>query len=340
MARGAILNAKNGLSSIIKLGQAVRITGSDSQKNIIIGLASNSSESSLPAVGLAVQDIAPGQVGTIKTVGLITKINTSQANPGTKVSTGSNGQVIYGDVPTNDISQFLGVVVESGVEGSIYLFPTQLNDRVSHDRLSGIEADDHHDENHNYRHRRNGPDELSHSILAGLKEDSHTQYLLADGTRDIDGDFTINGALNTPLQSRVSVTMTGTGTASASAYNVFDSDNWSAFSSTNNIASVRSSYTSSTGRFTTDIAGTYMVTATLFMNASFTTNVTLTLRKSGSTIYTVVPIVNSSVDPTERTISLLTDLTTNHYLEVFVDSATANTIAMVAGTTFSMYKIG
>ena len=36
-----------------------------------------------------------------------------------------------------------------------------------------------------------------HGNLSGLSDDDHTQYLLADGTRDLDGDLTVTGTMDT-----------------------------------------------------------------------------------------------------------------------------------------------
>ncbi len=56
------------------------------------------------------------------------------------------------------------------------------NDVVNVGLVDGVDVSAHA-----ARHQSGGPDELSHSLLADLAADDHTQYTLADGTRSFSG---------------------------------------------------------------------------------------------------------------------------------------------------------
>ena len=51
---------------------------------------------------------------------------------------------------------------------------------------------------HNNRHANGGADELSHNSLAGLLNDNHHQYFLANGDRALTGSFNATGVLTPP----------------------------------------------------------------------------------------------------------------------------------------------
>jgi hypothetical protein len=99
----------------------------------------------------------------------------------------------------------------------------------------------------------------------------------------------------------VSETMTGTFTASAAKVDVFASGSWSVYSATSNVTANNLTYVQ---------------------------------------VWSAVPLIHSSVDPVERTISLILTLAATDYVNVFVDSTTASTITVVPGTTMNMNRIG
>ena len=81
----------------------------------------------------------------------------------------SGGDAVEHVISADDIS-FLWTHVHSGSGGDD-------SAQIPHSALTSVGSDDHHAQDHEARHRSGGADELSHTNLAGLAGDDHTQYL-------------------------------------------------------------------------------------------------------------------------------------------------------------------
>jgi len=74
---GAVrFSAKNTSGNIIEKGQAVYVTGVSGDTKPTISLAQANSSSTMPAFGLAMEDISNNQDGEIITFGNLTGVNT------------------------------------------------------------------------------------------------------------------------------------------------------------------------------------------------------------------------------------------------------------------------
>jgi hypothetical protein len=101
------------------------------------------------------------------------------------------------------------------------------------------------------------------------------------------------------------------------------------------------SYNVSNGRFTVSTGGIYKIDAILYLAHGSTTqplNI-FELRKNGSTIWEASPMAHSSVDPVERTISIIESMNDNQYLDVYLDSNSTVTLQIMSGSTFNIMKI-
>ena len=87
---------KNSTGSTINAGTPVYVSGANGN-NMLITPASNSGEStSSKTFGLLAQTLANNAIGFVITEGLLSGLNTNNANAGDPVWLGSNGELIYG----------------------------------------------------------------------------------------------------------------------------------------------------------------------------------------------------------------------------------------------------
>lgn len=148
-----------------------------------------------------------------------------------------------------------------------------------------------------------------------------------------------NGQVDLPYQPRISLTVNDTATLSLAEYDVFDEDNYGGSVTTvSNCTAQLINYTSTDGRFTVLADGTYQVIVNLYLQGAANGQVTADLNVDGSTVWTSTYSVHSSVDPTERSIVLMLDLSANQYVNVTVDGV--QQISVMPGTTMNMLKVG
>jgi hypothetical protein len=192
------------------------------------------------------------------------------------------------------------------------------------------------------------PVERTFAILKTLSEDDYVEAFIdstdAD-TMQIMAGTTMNmarlGAPGTESKAWASETVTATSTASDAKYDIFDEDNYGAFTSTSNVTAKNVTYTSTDGRFTANTDGTYELDVTVYISISASAVINMSAEVNGSQVWTAGPFVNNNVDPVERTITLLQDLTAGDYVNFYVDSATATrTVQIHPGTTANIQKIG
>ena len=127
MARSTITKLKNNTSEILEAGRAVYISGfDDTDATSTIEYASNSDESKMPAIGITASNISSGQIGSVKTNGVVAGIDTTGLQPSDEVFIGENGNIIFED-PANSnsslITQQIGIVTRVGdiLSGQIFV---------------------------------------------------------------------------------------------------------------------------------------------------------------------------------------------------------------------------
>lgn len=103
-----------------------------------------------------------------------------------------------------------------------------------------------------------------------------------------------------------------------------------------NTSPVNFTYTSASGRFTAQESGSYFINAAIYLESTTTATGTMYLTVNGTERWRAEPVVHSSVDPVERTISLILDLNPNDYVNVLGDSA--GTLWVHKGSTMNITK--
>ena len=151
MARSVVLRVFNNTGSTILGGTAVYQTGFDSELSLTyVAPADNTSENTMPAIGVAREDIASGEQGIVKKTGYVGNIDTSNYDPNTPVFVGTNGELVFSDPAasrTDVLSQQLGTVTRSDLnEGIIDLFPLEVRPKLRHEELTDVEVNQHHDQ--------------------------------------------------------------------------------------------------------------------------------------------------------------------------------------------------
>ena len=141
---------------------------------------------------------------------------------------------------------------------------------------------------------------------------------------DITGDY-------------ISVTTNANSTASAAAYDVFESGNYPAYSSTTN-ASNGVVYTPADGRFTVATDGVYNINVDYFLESSANALLDIIIRVNGGDVYNEDVFIHSVVDPVERSVNLIQNLTAGDYVEFLVDGSTGN-ITANGGTTATIVPV-
>jgi hypothetical protein len=168
----------------------------------------------------------------------------------------------------------------------------------------------------------------------------------------IGGDLVVSGTIYEQTPATLSFYVSAASTASAAKFNIFDFDNYSGepFPKVDMISAKNVGWDEEAGEFQLYQARPHMVTMTLILadsDGSGSPDVTISVDADTTEIYTTSVIVHSSVDPTERTVSFLIagptvaqmNAGTPKVLEFWVDSASADTVAVQPGTTLSIYAI-
>ncbi len=140
-----------------------------------------------------------------------------------------------------------------------------------------------------------------------------------------------------PAGDYISVTTTANSNASTALYDVFQSGSYAAYSSTTN-ASNGIVYTPADGRFTIATDGVYKVDANYMLETSANALTNLLVQVNGASVYNHDTFVHTAVDPVERSVSVILDLTAGDYVEFFVDGSTGN-ITTHGGTSATIVPV-
>lgn len=197
MAKSTTLQVKNNTGTAIPANTLVYISGLD-QTDLIttVAVASNDSESKMPAVGITREEILNGEISLIRISGLVGGFDTSRAGPNSTVFVGRNGALNFTDPSLTNgsaIIQKIGSVINSDVSpnGQIVLFPLEIQSKHAETHRP-IGSDPFV---HARQHETGGGDEITHGKLKSLNSDDHKLYSLADGTRPFTG--TVGGVTPT-----------------------------------------------------------------------------------------------------------------------------------------------
>jgi len=164
-----------------------------------------------------------------------------------------------------------------------------------------------------------------------------------DGTDDliVADDVEIDGSLyvDTPI-GYCSITVTATGNAGTSR-DIFDEDNYTTFTSTNNVAASEITYTSTDGRFTVTNAGVYLIYAEVLMIASASDEYQFDIQVNGASTYSGHDIfTHTAVDVKSSSMMLIKSLSANDYINVIYKSQDGvDTVTPQDGSTMTMYKL-
>ena len=132
-------------------------------------------------------------------------------------------------------------------------------------------------------------------------------------------------------------TVTAQSTGASGKYDVFDEDNYGAFTSVTNVPEKGIAYTSTDGAFTFAEDGTYRITWNLFGSIIAPLTVIMSIEIATVEVWTATPGVSSVVDM-ERSDTITVDALAGQALHAFVNSGTTFTVE--PGTTMSVEKIG
>lgn len=170
MPKTTTLRAKNNTASTITTGKVVYATGYDEDaRNTLIALADYTDASKLPAIGVVCEDATAGQVDVIiRTSGACAGFDTVGIAINTEVYVGENGDILFSE-PTSGFVQQIGTVLTQAEYpyGQIQVLPHDIQETRTHARLTDVTANQHHPEDHAYRHRKGGSDPLT-TFIEGI----------------------------------------------------------------------------------------------------------------------------------------------------------------------------
>jgi hypothetical protein len=152
ISRDNELVVRNNTGVTIAKGKAVYINGATGTWPTV-ALADNTAESTLPAIGLVVSDIANASFGQVLVIGLIDGIDTSAFTDGDTVYVGTaGGLTATPPTPASATVQIMGYVIRSNPSnGEIKVLPSPAFKESF----------------------------IDHGAIVGLSDDDHAQYLLA-----------------------------------------------------------------------------------------------------------------------------------------------------------------
>lgn len=223
-----LIPVHNDTGSTINRTRAVYVSGSNGGGVATVALARADSASTMPAIGLADQDIAPGADGFVLASGMFEDVNTSSFSSGDALyvsPTTAGGFTRTRPTDPAHLVQKVALITHANTDGAgIVMGAGRAND-VNNEitALTGVALGD---EDLGTFTGTTIPDSQTikgalqsletavesstsssdHGALTGLGDDDHTQYLLADGTRsvsgdlDVTGDVTIGGQVEIPRQ--------------------------------------------------------------------------------------------------------------------------------------------
>lgn len=143
------------------------------------------------------------------------------------------------------------------------------------------------------------------------------------------------------LPGWLSETVTATMTASADKTDVFDENNYAAFTKVSNVVEKGITYTQADGAFTFDKAGTYEITWNLYVQLGGAGAPVLTMSMEIATVevWTVDTLLNPAVDPAERSVRITKTVTAGQALHAFINSSSIDTFQAIAGNTMSIKQL-
>jgi hypothetical protein len=165
IVRDSVFVAKNVSGSTILANRAVYASGS-SEGVPTIEKARANNINTMPAIGVTLEDIDHNAFGRIMQVGLVENVDTSSFSAGDVlyVSSAVAGILVATAPLYPNIRQEIGTVLVSDASvGTVQVVARSMFNE-------GI---------------------LDHGGLLGLADDDHTQYLLADGSRELTDDMTV-----------------------------------------------------------------------------------------------------------------------------------------------------
>lgn len=154
-------------------------------------------------------------------------------------------------------------------------------------------------------------------------------------------DINLSGFTDDLVKNYCSVTVDSISIASEDEYNVFDRDNYSSFSSTNNVTENGITFNSTDGSFTVSKAAIYLITGTVIVISNGTTSPggEVRIKLNDTTFNTIPTLVHSSVDPVPISFSVLKYLDANDIISLYVESLTTNTWSVQNGTTINLLEV-
>lgn len=213
-----LIPVHNDTGSTINRTRAVYVSGSNGGGVATVALARADSASTMPAIGLADQDIAPGADGFVLASGMFEDVNTSSFTSGDALyvsPTTAGGFTRTRPTDPAHLVQKVALITHANTNGAgIVMGAGRAND-VNNEitALTGVALGD---EDLGAFTGTTIPDDQTikealqsletaveaasgvtdHGALTGLSDDDHTQYLLADGTRALSGNLTVTGTVN------------------------------------------------------------------------------------------------------------------------------------------------
>jgi hypothetical protein len=169
IVRDSVFVARNMSGSTIPANRAVYASG-HSEGVPAIDKARANSVNTMPAIGVTLESIAHEAYGRVMQVGLVENVDTSSFSSGDILYVSSTvAGILVATAPLYpNIRQEIGtILVDDATAGTVQVVARSMFNE-------GI---------------------LDHGGLLGLADDDHTQYLLADGSRDLTGNMLVDAAI-------------------------------------------------------------------------------------------------------------------------------------------------
>jgi len=166
------------------------------------------------------------------------------------------------------------------------------------------------------------------------------------GVTLVAGDLVVSGTIYEQTPATLSFYVGTNSNALASKLAIFDGDNYTSFTETNVITTKNIGFVEEDGAFRLYQARPHMVTMNLTMLAGAIITVKISVEADSVEIFSVSPMVHSSVDPVERTVSFLVAGPTvaemnagTHKELIFYVTPPSSNVTIVAGTSITIYAI-
>ena len=118
----------------------------------------------------------------------------------------------------------------------------------------------------------------------------------------------------------------------------FDSNEWSSYADTDHVTATGITFTADGGTFVVGTAGKYFILWNLVIGSASgsSTERTVKIKNSGTTIYSAPWVLNSNFDPLEKTVCLIMDVVAGASLTFVVEDPDGK---FDAGTAITMFKV-